>query len=383
MSVPAVRASSASRGERRSHGSLSLLENITLIAHEGDRAALDELHAYRTAFRLNGSRPLLFVEFVRDLCCATMARTLTGNDSAVLERVYDLMIDKYAHLPETDHTIAPTKGNRADCRRSFRLVVDCVAAWKREHAGATPLQVEMEVARTLQKQVVRHFCLACLEARRSLNPARTRYAWHLDHGVLYLWMPTWMRGGQRRVWLEENVAHADPRRPDEQRRVQSIVDDRLGLLRTGTLGEQVKSVCGPRSDGNPLAWLIEQEIAVQGLAKVVADEKAHAISQQRPAIRVLGRLPLRQLIMRIFEDLLEGSYRDGALARTFGLSKATFSRFAGSRWQVCSGDAIPDLWANTAAVLAQHSRFVQVAKEAGVWPQVVRTLRASSQEAPS
>ncbi len=76
----------------------------------------------------------------------------------------------------------------------------------------------------------------------------------------------------------------------------------------------------------------------------------------------------------------EGDYRDCVLARGFGLSKATFSRFAGSRWQIHSDGPIPDLWANTAEVLAHHTPFIQAAKDAGVWPRVTKVLRESCQE---
>jgi hypothetical protein len=112
------------------------------------------------------------------------------------------------------------------------------------------------------------------------------------------------------------------------------------------------------------------------LAETVAGEKVNNLEGQRKAIRALGGPNLRILILRVFEDLSRECYRDSALADAFSLSKATFSRFAGSRWQTNSKSVVPDLWANTAKVLAHHSDFVEMAREAGVWPQIEVIVRA-------
>ena len=79
------------------------------------------------------------------------------------------------------------------------------------------------------------------------------------------------------------------------------------------------------------------------------------------------------MIRRIFLDLSDDRYNEAELARRFGLSKATVSRFAGSRWLERSRDgdvAVPDLWANTAHVLARYGPFVEAAEQAGVWKRV-------------
>ena len=92
------------------------------------------------------------------------------------------------------------------------------------------------------------------------------------------------------------------------------------------------------------------------------------------AIRALGKSRLKQLILRIFDELNEEAYEEKRLADAFGLSRATFSRFAGSRWKSHSSGQIPDLWANTAQTLAGHGRFVEAAEEAGVWDEVQKIV---------
>jgi len=356
---------------------LSLLSLAELISNAGNKRALDEFHAHRPAFRLNGGRPLLFVEFVDALRQLTSARKFAGREARILDLAYDLMVDKYTSLANTyDHTTS-VKRKGADCRSYFRMVVEATNTWKRTHPQADQFRMEKVVAAILQKRVARNFHLACLEARRSVNPARSRYAWRVGDGVIYVWMPAWLGGYHRRAWLEANVEAPDPSGPGEQQRVQAIIDDRLGVAGEVSLGESASQVSSSRPADHPLAWLLEHEISVRGLAQTVADEKVYTLHRQRPAIRAMGRSMLHQLIVRIFEDMSQDRYSDRSVAQAFGLSKATFSRFAGSRWQLQSGGSIPDLWVNTAQTLAHHTGFIDAARETGVWPRVLQVLDES------
>jgi len=133
----------------------------------------------------------------------------------------------------------------------------------------------------------------------------------------------------------------------------------------------------PDLAGDPLAILIRREADASDLAATVAQEKAEAIHEQRPAIQALGVSALRALVLRIFDALAEGHYEDSMLADAFGLSKATFSRFAGSRWQAGDNARVPDLWLNVARTLSAHTAFGEAAQRAGVWARVEEVLRRS------
>jgi hypothetical protein len=183
-------------------------------------------------------------------------------------------------------------------------------------------------------------------------------------------MPAAMRGRERRVWLEKNVGVPNVSAPEETRRIQAIVDERLGLAAHFRLDEQTAESDSKALQEPGLEYLVEEEVSLRGLADVVADEKASNIRQQRPAIQALGRAALRRLIQRVFEDLSDGRYEERRIAESFGLSAPTLSRFAGHRWRLRSQAAPPDLWANTARMIAGHKAFVEVAQEAGVWPRV-------------
>jgi len=318
---------------------------------------------------------MLLAEFLSALCATPQAQALTGHSVALAELAYDLTIDKFANLPSDQ--VASANGKRAgsDCRCYLQSFLDRMAKWKAGNPGADPLREEIAASRTLQRQVVRAFQRSCLEARRSCNPGRSRYAWHVDGRVLYVWVPAWMPGHERRDWLEANVENADPGRPGERRRVQSIIDERLGVPRQVRLDETSRTAAS-HPVSLPREHSVEGGVSVRGLAQVVAEEKAENLHLQRPAIRALGQPALRDLILRIFGDLGEGRYEEKRLARAFGLSRATLSRFAGSRWHPEPGSQPPDLWVNVAQTLASHQAFAEAAEEAGVWREVEAILEA-------
>lgn len=352
---------------------LSLIELAERIV-QSDRQALTELHDARPLFRKTGGSPALLAEFVAMLRETRWARDLAGEDEVALDLAYDLTIAKYAHLPVDDTGITQRKQSGPDCRNAFGSFLREMT----ETAGAdqtqNPVQDEIRAAKVLQRRVVRSFQFSCLDARRGNNPARSRYAWHIDGSAIYVWMPAFIPRHRRRLWLEESVSDVDPSRPGEQRRVQAIVDERLGIashLSIEAIGNDVAAHCPPEASPG---GLVERDVSVHGLARVVAEEKASNITSQRPAVRALGKSRLKRLILRVFEELGEEAYEEKRLANAFGLSRATLSRFAGSRWKTRPAGEIPDLWANTAQTLTGHGRFVEAAEEAGVWDEVQRVV---------
>jgi hypothetical protein len=183
-------------------------------------------------------------------------------------------------------------------------------------------------------------------------------------------MPRTIQYLQRRVWLEDNIQEVDPCRPGERYRVQGMIDEQLGLASHLSIEGLADNLASHRDSDSPIRALIEKEVSTQGLANVVAEEKAANIDAQRRAIRALGRSRLKQLILRIFNNLSQEAYEEKRLAEAFRLSRATLSRFAGSRWKRDVDGRIPDLWANTAHTLAGHASFMEAAEAAGVWDSV-------------
>ena len=350
----------------RPYQTMPLLRLIERIARTGEPRALVEFHNHRTVFRARGGGPMLFVGFVDALRRGEIGHQWTRLQSNLLDYAYDLTIDKFNNVPGDHGNDEIERPAGPDCRKYFQAIWRSAQRVARSHDD--PLRIETILARRIQRFVARHFMLSCLEARRHANPARSRYAWHVGSGVLYVWLPVWMRGRLRRDWLETNIDEADHTRSDEADRVQRLIDQRLGDLNTVPLTHNRSKTLADSKNLRFRIPCIVESVTVHGLATTVADEKADTIDQQRPAIRAMGPVPLRRLILRIFEDLSTSRYQEGKMARAFGLSTSTFSRFAGSRWQ--GSKTIPDLWANTACVLSQHRDFCDAIDDAHITSQL-------------
>ena len=348
---------------------LSLAELAQRIVERDDRSALAEFHENRTVFRLNGGPAVTLVDFLDLLCRSDWVLGLVDGNDEALTKARDIAVDKFGRLPWREN--GSTRG--PDCRPYFRLFLKRVGKWREDHPGARSLAAEVSAVGILQGIVVSHLRFSCMEAKRSVNPARTRYAWRLPQGTTYVWMPRSMRGLQKRRWLERNIADPDSRRPGEQDRVQSVIDRRLGVPRHVGLSDGADWLGSRRRMDDPLQVAIQREIDTHGLTECVAEEKASNIHKQRPALQALGRSGLRDMVRRILTDLGGEGYEEKAVAEAFGLSRSTFSRFAGARWGKDGAD-VPDLWRNVAQTLSRHRPFVEAAREAGVWGAVEEVL---------
>jgi hypothetical protein len=310
-----------------------------------------------------------FVEGLRASACR-------HEPATVADAAYDLTLEKFAQLPPASPASAPPgRLVGTDCRKYFGAYLRYLEQEAGGLAWYATVKGEGAAAQILQRFVVRHFHLSLREACR--NVGGTRYVWRRPEGDVTLVMPRWLSGLARRRWLEENVPDVDLSRPDERFRIQSLIDVRL--VSDADAGAESwaerQQRCVPGID-SPLFSL-----SVDGLARVLAQEKSDAIDLQRPAIRALGAAKLQAMITRVFDDLSDGELRDTDVANEYGLAKATFSRFAGSQWSRTygnGGSCVPDLWANTAQILASDPVFTEAARAAGVWERVRSVVRANA-----
>ena len=355
---------------------LSLLRLTELIVHNGDSKALEELHNHRKVFYYQSAQPLRLAEFVDKLHQRKSALEWCDGDSQILENAYDLTISKFSHLPNPENNHPEVKPQGPDCRYYFEAFVRKVSTMIDNHLSSRAATQERQMAKLLQNLIVRHFRLSCKECQRQGSKLTTRYRWQVNGYALELFLPLDMQGRQRGRWLTDHIPDVDPTRPGERERVQAIVDDLTGKRKILSLENIEKYALTMKpSGGGPQR---EQDITVQGLAKVVAEEKAENIERQRDAIEQLGQQKLRQLIHSIFDSLADGRYEAAKIADKFKINRATFSRFAGSRWLSRSGQSqknpIPDLWFNVAQTLAGHPVFVSVAEDSGLLGRVEQVL---------
>ncbi len=378
----------------RPYGALSFVSLLELVVDAGDPAAHREFHNHRTPFKGRSDEPLRCAEFIAFLRAAELAglsRRRAASDE-IIESAYDLTIDKFSRLPGGNGRSGAgltgkqeTKG--IDCRHYIRAFLDYYTACQSERASMGRIEGERVASRLLQRLVERHFALSLKEARRSANPFVSRYEWKVNGAAIHVIFPKEFPGQQRRVWLEENVENPDPHRPGEKERVQRIIDAGLHKRRFVRLEESETSPTSLSSSGRLDSWAFLYGFSVEGLATVVAEEKASQILLQRPVIRSIGSKRLRRMILEVFDSLESSDSSDWRIAERFGLSKASFSRFAGRRWRERFSEdpqaRIPDLWLNTARALSNHPHFAEAAKEAGVWPRVTEVLNRDCAEGSS
>lgn len=343
---------------------LRTCELVERVAEHGDESALRELVQNRRAFVWEGKKRLNLAEYVRALC-----ETLGGRFPAgVLDYTYETTIDRFHNLPRNESHDFP--GSRIDCRKYYRALL---AQFHEGPSGAqTSLELDVEHELFFQQFVVRHFYFSLKEAKRRCNTRVHRYAWNVDGQKIVLIMPRSMAGEEKRNWLSDNVDTDVLTAPEAQRLVQAIVDEKL--LRALTSGAGHRAIDELESGPDTSRWSFDHEVSSKGLATAMADEKTSIIDQLRPSIRRLGRDRLRGLILDVFQGLEQGGYDEGRLAAQYGLSKSSFSRFCGGRWEKPSNGAcgpnIPDLWVNFAGLLSASTRFREAAEAAGVWGTV-------------
>jgi hypothetical protein len=334
---------------------LPLVELISIIVQESNRFALCEFHDHRTVFTSRQRERMRLAEYVASL----RESAFTQGDDRVADIAYSLTIDKFSRLPgDGTATDSPCTDSGIDCRNYFRPFLAAVRDRETPANELGSIEGEYAAARVLQGLVCRHFHLSILDARRHISPDMSRYAWTLSNGSITVMMPTDIGGRRRKAWLEENVEDPDPCRPGERERVQAIINKKLAH-QTFHYNDELDSGRDSLVAHVHPPWTDEPDTAFE-LAEAVANEKADTIEEQRTTIRNMGTEALRDTIHRIFSVLSEDNVSDGDIARQIGMDKVTYSRFAGTRWTGRS--SIPDLWANTAHVLASNPAFVDVAQ---------------------
>jgi len=353
-------------------GQLSLTDLIGRIVHDSDRQALHEFHERRRPFCHGHGGPMRLVEYVNALREGGLTPVRAEHNAVVLDQSFDLTIDKFNNLPGGPGRESSLKHRGPDCRYYFGVFLRRIS---RMRAQRTELDAEIRAASILQGVVRYQFYRSCLECRRRANPSVSRYFWREGNRSLCLWMPIHMTGPARRAWLEANAGHFDPSHPDLRQHVQRMIDEQLFAPRITSLdSSQGLAVSSSTAAEDVELGRIEHTMDCRRLAEVVADEKAEHIDRQRPAIQALGPSSLKRMILEVFENLGRGEQTDHQTARRYGLSKATFSRFAGRNWWQGGSPAVADLWVNTAEALAGNPVFVEAAREAGVWRRVSQVL---------
>ena len=319
------------RTEQDSYRLIPLVELIRRIVEDNDQTALMEFHDRRTCFHFYGNPSARFSEYLAYL----RTNSCEATWGLAIDCAYDRTMDKFSRM-ENDSGI--------DCRRYYQSLLISI------HGRYFPSELHQEEALThnLNRFVYHHFKFSLRDCKRQLS-SQNRYQWDLPNGSLTLHFPRSFGGTDRKAWLEEHVSNPDPNRPGESDRIQRLIDESFEAASGGTPVDLEQL---PAEDS--FAWEELDTHVFRDLAETVATEKSATYLEQRKAIQALGPDRVYELVLRVFDNVCNpGSETDTQICKQFGLSKATFSRFAGQNWDT----AIPDLWENTARIVGQSPIF--------------------------
>lgn len=316
---------------------VGLVELFNHIVDDSDRGAIREFLEYRRIFRwADGDKPLSLPEYLYKTW--TKWNNQGGRVATkVFDRAYDLTLDKFTSLPGTggkgvgaragDDATGPA--SRVDCRKYYAALLRNIEEDETFCTASGALEQDHVVAVKFQKFVNHHFHLSYLEAlRQQMNPFISRYSWCVDgKGTITVWMPKYLKGRERRAWLEKHVDNPDPERLGERERIQDIIDEKLAIPRFVPIDMQCES---GRSSGFPAPNVEADRKMRPNFVAFLAREKALSADLQRPAIRRLGFEKIERLVNIVVPNLVTRERTDEDIAREFGLSKTAQSHFCGS-----------------------------------------------------
>lgn len=333
----------------------SKMDIVVLVSRicDGDRAALAELMVRRLLL-FKGRRVTLAEWAIHQI--EHNSPCWRGGDM-VLELAADLLIDRFSRMPEEPD-------GKTHCCNYYRAYLDALPdEWRPLTARHSLAQLDDAIQR-FQGYVHRHWQFCLKEAWRREQKWLVAHDYWTDSGrLVHLYVPACVPSQDRDRWLEQIAGPLDVTDTD---RVQSKIDAWVEHdLRERERKLRAELAYDPFGTGMS-TFIIEHGWSHNGLARTVASEKASAPERLRHSIAKLGAERVKQLVLRIFGDVSAGTYHPSVVAKDFSLHKSAMTRFAAVRWQPGDDGPVPDLWANTAQVLASQPRFRAALEEAGL-----------------
>lgn len=342
----------------------STVNLVRRIVQDSNSLALRVFLETRRLFHLKDEPPLLLSEFLMKLRDRMAPPECFDIDEDKLaDCAYDLTLSKYMSFPSGPNT------REIDCRNYYSAFLCLIRRAIEKEQIIDQLQEESYAGNLLQKLVYKNWLRSKLDCRRKTLFSK-RYIWEVKGVRLYLWYPSYMTAADFRNWIEENFKDIDLSDPkDEQRRIQSIIDKTFGRGHHVSLDGPALEINLSVKEGYSAIEFFDGLVFVGSLAEAVGKEKVKNINELRPAIRKLGEEKVERLILQIFSDLMKNDFNAGKIAKKYGLSKSTVSRFAGSKWVEKIGDTdaviIPGLWRNTAKILVGNPAFMEAVLTSG------------------
>lgn len=343
---------------------------IQRIVNASDKSALMVLLETRRLFWIKDESPLLLPEFLSIL----RAKELKFSARIDLaDCAYDLTLAKYSNFPdmiEKEETKNyRIKGANTDCRKYYRAFLRAIGRGRNLGGVRSRFQEEVDAGRLLKKLVRKNFLRSKQECERD-TPFAVRYTLTNGSGKkIYLWYPSYMAVNKFKFWLKETTERISVNAPNAQEKIQNLIERDLGRGYHISFDEMGADRMQNEADTSSAIEAKEGYVFVRKLAEAVAEEKSERVATLRPAIGKLGKDGVKELVLQIFSEIDREDYQVSRLAGQYGISKAALSRFAGSAWsgraEVDDSVEIPDLWKNTAQILAAEPIFMETVASTG------------------
>lgn len=351
------------------HDLIALMQLIV----EGDPDALDELVSRRRPV-MRHSRTISIPEWIEERANHQACQWVGGDE--VPETARDLLYDRFTRLP-----VEPDGG--IDCRYYYRGFLEHLQTLPETEVGRTSqsLQRNNAVIDRLTGYLHRHWRFCLREAWRRQQRMTVAHKFATATATLQLWVPASIPPRDRSDWISRNFGPLDRDIEGLRAKTQACINTWLDHTLREREQQLHASLQTDLFGGENTSFSIEHGWSHHGLAHTVAQEKANAPQRLRASIAAMSPEHIAQLVTRIFEDLVGGCYHPSTIAREFGLHKSTLTRFAASHWQPGDEGPTPDLWLNTAQVLAHQPQFAAALEEAGLY-HLVKALSAPDHDAP-
>ncbi|MCG2721922.1 MAG: hypothetical protein L6290_07905 [Thermodesulfovibrionales bacterium] len=362
---------------------------VRRIVEDSDKLSLKVFLETRKLFCTRSKKPLLLDEFL-----LVLHEKMAKNDfkyqipnvttTEVADCVYDKTKNKYMNMPQRDSLAGcaddrPSSKKEVDCRKCYSAFL--IKMQRKIDEGEIKTQEDEEVQSgiLLRNLVAKNFfSYSFMDCRRDLSHS-IRYEWKVGGGTLSLWHPPHVKAAEFREWLKTRITDVDLKRPNENQRIQSLIDEHFGSIFFVSIDQDPGVVFPGSYEIDPLEAK-QKQMFPHSLAEAVAGEKVANIHELRPAIRAMGKEALKRLILDIFSDLAEqGDYELNQLAREYEISKSTLSRFAGTKWKEDKDSNVkyvPDLWQNTAEILGKDPVFMETAFALGFADRIKEVLES-------
>lgn len=332
-----------------------LIEKITL---NHDQKVLNHLLSYRKVIQFEGKR-MIIPHYIQELRKKEFYPYIKPwyNEEHLEEKLdltYDRTIQKFCVLNSNSNNF-----EGPFCNRQYEVIYNKLDELGNSNQNYGQIQNEMNAEKIIKSTIIRHIKYSWLEVCRRTNRVYKRYRWELPSGTIELKKPLGIEAREFRKWLEKNIIDPKPELKNEKYRIQREIDGWFGHSAEVDYQELENKIFQNEK-------LILDGEYPEDFISLISTEKSESIDKLRPAVRALGKIKVKELVGKILIAIMNDENNDNSIAKEYKLSKATYSRFAGRKWEEGPIINIPDLWANIASIVVRDPVVMELAISLGL-----------------